>query len=203
MGVGGGTANFLRTTLSFLTSVVSMPVCCLLSSLCRGDICAALCLSTEACFRSWCTCQLVYSRRGGLLLALLINNINNKCGVTSHLLVLFGVFIDSCRMQFFHEGDAPPVPQALQPLPLPPAGEGESPEIGTATPPVVAVEHGIAADGPVRAAIPGGACSPSSPSFGGALQQQGGTDGSMSSPPPVVMENRTLVVYPPECLLHM
>lgn len=102
-------------------------------------------------------------------------------------------------MQFFHEGDAPPVPQ----------GE-ESPEIAAATAAVVAVESVIATNIPIPG---GGSPSSSCPSSGGALQHQGGADGStstsvsisMSSPPPVgkATEERTLVVYPPECLLHM
>lgn len=98
-------------------------------------------------------------------------------------------------MQFFHDGD---VPQPLQPLPLPPVGESQ--EVATATAAIVAVENVTTV-----ADVPEGGSSSACPSFGGTstLQQQGGTDGSMSSPPPAVTENRTLVVYPPECLLHM
>lgn len=133
-----------------------------------------------------------------------------ECGVTPYLVD----FVDNrsmctCRMQFFHEGGAPPAPEALQSLSLPPPPPrpvGESPEIAEATAAIVAVENEIVTD------IPGDGSSPTPPSFDGActLQQQGGTDGSMtmsmSSPPPpplAVVEKRTLVVYPPECLLHM
>eukprot|EP00752_Nemacystus_decipiens_P004439 g4052.t1 len=106
------------------------------------------------------------------------------------------------RMQFFHEGegDAPLVPLVTQPLRLPPP-VSESPEIAASTAAVVAVEPVIATD------IPAGGFPSSCPS----MQQQGRADGStststsMSSPPTVAMatEKRTLVVYPPECLLHM
>ncbi|CAM9346065.1 unnamed protein product [Ectocarpus sp. 13 AM-2016] len=118
------------------------------------------------------------------------------------------------RMHFFKEEDAPP---SLPPPPPPPAATTveRSPEItaaaraGTsaaraaaaaAAAAVIPVENMIVEGTPAQNMAITGAPS----SCVGGLRQEGG-DESMASPPSkaAATERRTLVVYPPECLLHM
>ncbi|CAB1101130.1 unnamed protein product [Ectocarpus sp. CCAP 1310/34] len=120
-------------------------------------------------------------------------------------------------MHFFKEADAPPPPPSPPPPPPPAAATVErSPEItaaaraGTSAARAATAAAAAAAVIPVENMIVEGmpaqdmAITSAPFSKVGGLRQEGG-DESMASPPSktAATERRTLVVYPPECLLHM
>ncbi|CAM9272616.1 unnamed protein product, partial [Ectocarpus sp. 4 AP-2014] len=117
------------------------------------------------------------------------------------------------RMHFFKEADAPPPP------PPPPAltAVERSPETTAAARAGASAARAAAAAAAAAAAVipvenmtvegmpaQNMAITSAPSSYVGGLHQEGG-DESMASPPSkaAATERRTLVVYPPECLLHM